>query len=259
MLGVGVHAVDMEAALAAIAQAIEERRKGYVCLTDVHGVMEAQRDAALRDVLNRAFLNLPGGMPTAWVGRAQGHRGMDCVFGPDLMLEVCRQSESRGWRHFLYGGAPGVAPVLALRLRSAFPALRVVGTFTPPFRPLQPHEARELERLVARARPDVIWVALGTPRQEHFIAEFSERVDATLLLGVGAAFDFHSGRLRDAPRWVQRVGLLWVYRLLQDPRRLWRRHARRVPAFLVSLALHASRVRRYPLEEAGRPERELSQ
>jgi len=249
VLGVGVHAVDLEAAIRAIAAAIEDRRKGYVCLTGVHGVMEARRDAELRRILHGALLNLPDGVPTVWVGRSQGHRQMDRVFGPELMAEVCRRSVHTGWRHFLYGGAEGVAPALARRLEERFPGIRVVGFRTPPFRPLRPEEERELAEQVQRCRPDLFWVGLGTPKQERFMAHYSSQLEATLMLGVGAAFDFHTGRLRDAPVWVKRAGLQWAHRLIQEPRRLVRRYASNNSRFLLALSLQMTGLRRARLED----------
>jgi N-acetylglucosaminyldiphosphoundecaprenol N-acetyl-beta-D-mannosaminyltransferase len=224
VLDVGIHALDMPRALEVIVDALDARRKGYVCVTGVHGVMEAQRDAELRDTLNRAFLNLPDGMPTVWVGRLRGHHGMRRVFGPDMMAEVCRLSTQRGYRHFLYGGAAGVAEELRFRLMRRFPGLRVVGTHSPPFRLLDPGEESELERQIARLRPDVMWIGLSTPKQERFMARHWRRLDTTLMIGVGAAFDFHTGRIKDAPGWMNQRPAV-AHRLAQDPQRLWKRYA----------------------------------
>jgi len=242
VLDVGIHAVDMPRTLEAIVTALDARRKGYVCVTGVHGVMEAQRDPELRDTLNQAFLNVPDGMPTVWVGRLRGHHGMQRVFGPDMMAEVCRVSVQRGYTHFLYGGEPGVAEELRTQLTRRFPGLRIVGTYCPPFRPLDPGEEAHLERSIARLRPDVMWVGLSTPKQERFMARYSRRLDTTLMMGVGAAFDFHTGRINDAPGWMKSSGLQWAHRLAQDPRRLWKRYATNNPRFLFQVALQLSGV-----------------
>jgi N-acetylglucosaminyldiphosphoundecaprenol N-acetyl-beta-D-mannosaminyltransferase len=242
VLDVGIHAVDMPRTLEAIVTALDAGRKGYVCVTGVHGVMEAQRDPDLRDTLNQAFLNLPDGMPTVWVGRLRGHHGMQRVFGPDMMAEVCRLSAHRGYTHFLYGGEPGVAEELRARMTRRFPGLRIVGTHCPPFRPLDPGEEAHLERKIARLRPDVMWVGLSTPKQERFMARYSGRLDTTLMMGVGAAFDFHTGRIKDAPGWMKASGLQWAHRLAQDPRRLWKRYATHNPRFLFQIALQLSGV-----------------
>ena len=248
VLGVGVSALNLDSALSEIARALSIRTKGYVCVTGVHGVSEAQRDPHLRAILNRAFLNTPDGMPMVWVGKLQGFRAMDRVYGPDLMLLVCRHAAERGYTHFLYGGGPGVAGELKRRLESRFPQIKVVGAYTPPFLPLNPDESEELVRRVREARPDIFWVGLSTPKQEKFMAEYWEKLDATLMFGVGAAFDFHAGRVRQAPRWMQRGGLEWFFRLCCEPRRLWRRYLRNNPLFAFRIACQFAGLRRYPLE-----------
>lgn len=247
VLGIGIHAVDLTRAVSEITGAIDAGRRGYVCVTGVHGVMEAQHDPALRAALAGALLCVPDGMPTVWVGRSQGHRGMRRVFGPDLMAELCRISCTRGDRHFFYGGAPGVAGELATRLTARFPGLKVVGALTPPFRPLHEAEARNLEAELARSQPDVLWVGLGTPKQERFMAEFRQRLDVPVMIGVGAAFDFHTGRLRDAPTWMKHGGLQWLHRLAQEPHRLWKRYARNNPAFVAAICLQLAGLRKAQL------------
>jgi N-acetylglucosaminyldiphosphoundecaprenol N-acetyl-beta-D-mannosaminyltransferase len=243
VLGVGVDAVDMKRAVAAIEAAIADRRRAYVCVTGMHGVMEAQRDPALRSTLNGAYLNVPDGMPTVWVGKLQGHREMRRVFGPDLMAELCRISQARGHRHFFYGGGPGVAEELAASLKSRFPGLQVCGSETPPFRPLEDGEAEALQERIRDCRPDILWVGLSTPKQERFMAEQSAKLDVGVVIGVGAAFDYHTGRLRDAPTWMKQSGLQWAHRLWQEPRRLWRRYAYNIPAFLFLLLLQLTGTR----------------
>ena len=171
VLGVGVSPLNIPLAVAAMDRAIEHRSKGYICVTGVHGVSEAQTHAGFRSILNGAFLNTPDGMPMVWLGKLAGHKEMDRVYGPDLMRQICRVSGQTGWRHFFYGGAPGVAEQLADSLRAEFPHLQVVGTFTPPYRPLDEGERSALREEVARTRPDIIWVGLSTPKQETFMAE----------------------------------------------------------------------------------------
>ena len=246
ILGVGLSVLNLQTALAAIAAAVRERRKGYVCVTGVHGVMEAQDDAEFKKILNGAFLCTPDGMPMVWAGKLNGHAEMGRVYGPDLMLDVCAWSEASGAKHFFYGGAEGVAEVLAQRLKANFPWLEVVGTFTPPFRALNPDEEKLLTEQVRAARPDIFWVGLSTPKQEKFMAEFLPKLDATLMIGVGAAFDFHSGRVRQAPRWLQRSGLEWFYRLCSEPRRLAWRYFRNNPLFVVKFLGQLTGLRKYP-------------
>lgn len=248
VLGVGIHAVDMASAVATIAHAIASRTKGYVCATGVHGVMEAQRDPSLRRVFSRALLVVPDGMPTVWMGRLQGLRDMRRVFGPDLMLAVIGDRALQGCSHFLYGGDTGVAQELERRLQERFPRARIVGTYTPPFSPLNEAESTELRQLIGDLRPDIVWVGLSTPKQERFMAEYLPRLNTTLMIGVGAAFDFHTGRLKDSPQWVKQLGLQWLHRLGQDPARLWKRYAVNNPLFLANAALQLGGIRRFELD-----------
>jgi N-acetylglucosaminyldiphosphoundecaprenol N-acetyl-beta-D-mannosaminyltransferase len=246
VLGIGISVLNLRTALDAIADAVKARRKGYICVTGVHGVMEAQDDAAFKDILNGAFLCTPDGMPMVWAGKLRGHREMSRVYGPDLMLDVCAWSETRGAKHFFYGGADGVAQRLAEKLKQKFPKLQVAGTFTPPFRALNADEEKNLRKQVAALKPDIFWVGLSTPKQEKFMAEFLPKLDATLMIGVGAAFDFHSGRVRQAPRWMQRSGLEWFYRLCREPRRLAKRYFRNNPLFLLKIFCQSAGLKKYP-------------
>jgi N-acetylglucosaminyldiphosphoundecaprenol N-acetyl-beta-D-mannosaminyltransferase len=247
ILGVGISVLNLKTALAAIAEAMEQKRKGYICVTGVHGVMEAQDDVAFKSILNGAFLCTPDGMPMVWAGKLNGHREMSRVYGPDLMLDVCAWSETSGARHFFYGGADGVADLLAAKLKTKFPKLQVAGTFTPPFRPLNDAEVSQLQQKISAAKPDILWVGLSTPKQERFMVEFLPKLDVTLMAGVGAAFDFHSGRVRQAPRWMQRSGLEWFYRLCSEPRRLARRYFRNNPLFVMKYCGQLIGLKKYPL------------
>lgn len=231
VLGVRVDAVNMQHALACMADAVRLRRKGYVCLAGAHGVMEARRDTALQQIFEQAALVLPDGMPAVWIGRLQGFRTMDRVFGPELMQRVFASGAFEGARHFFCGGQDGVARQLAAEMQRRFPSSIVCGAFTPPFRAMTEEEERNFEQCVAEARPDIVWVGLSTPKQERFMASYLPRLNTTLMVGVGAAFLYHTGSIADSPRWVKRAGLQWLHRLFQEPRRLWRRYLSVVPAF----------------------------
>jgi N-acetylglucosaminyldiphosphoundecaprenol N-acetyl-beta-D-mannosaminyltransferase len=248
VLGVGVSVLNLQTALDEIAAAIRARRKGYICVTGVHGVMEAQNDEAFRAILNNAFLCTPDGMPMVWAGKLNGHSEMRRVYGPDLMLDVCAWSETSDCRHFFFGGAPGVTGLLAEKLKTRFPRLQIAGTFTPPFRALNPDEEKKLQEIVRAARPDVFWVGLSTPKQEKFMAEFLPKLDATLMIGVGAAFDFHSGRVKQAPCWVQQSGLEWFFRLCQEPRRLAKRYLKNNPLFALKILGQFCGLKKYSLD-----------
>jgi N-acetylglucosaminyldiphosphoundecaprenol N-acetyl-beta-D-mannosaminyltransferase len=162
------------------------------------------------------------------------------------MLDVCAWSEKSGCRHFFYGGAEGVAELLAEKLKVKFPELIVAGTFTPPFRALSPEEEKKLQEHIRVSQPDILWVGLSTPKQEKFMAEYLPKLDVTLMLGVGAAFDFHSGRVRQAPRWMQRSGLEWFYRLCCEPRRLAKRYLRNNPLFILKFSGQLLGLKKYP-------------
>lgn len=237
VLGVNLSAINMARALDLSEQWIATGKSAYICMTGVHGVMEAQSDKDLCRVLNGALINAPDGMPMSWVGWLQGYRQMDRVYGPDFMANLCRSSVTKGYRHYLYGGSPGVAHELKAVLERRFPELKVVGTYTPPFRRLTLEEENQLLNDIRKTEPDILWVGLSTPKQEHFMAEYVDRLGVPLLIGVGAAFDFHTGRIGEAPAWIKRAGLQWLHRLLQDPKRLWKRYLLNNPVFMWRIML----------------------
>ena len=250
VLGVGVHAINMAKAVEIVREALLSETKGYICVTGVHGVMEAQKDRDFLAILNSAFLVTPDGMPTVWVGRMQGQPDMDRVFGPEFMLEVCKQSVGWGSRHFLYGGREGVAEELARRLNCICPGVQIVGTYTPPFRQLAEAERVELAEAIEHAAPDIVWVGLSTPKQEKFMAEYLPLLRTKLMVGVGAAFDLHTGYIRDCSPWIKRAGLQWAHRLAQEPRRLWKRYLINNPKFLLAIAAQFIGIRRYTIPPA---------
>ena len=250
ILGVGVHALNMRRAVELVHRSVSTGMKGYICVTGVHGVMEARRSAEFRSILDRAFLVTPDGMPTVWVGKLQKHSQMGRVFGPELMFNVCRASVLERHSHFFYGGKPGVANELQANFERWLPGLRILGTYSPPFRALNREEKIHLKESLAVLKPDIIWVGLSTPKQERFMADMIDELDCKLMIGVGAAFDMHTGRLSDAPGWMKRSGLQWMHRLYQEPRRLWKRYLLNNSAFLWHLSLQACKMRRYDLTSA---------
>ncbi len=248
VLGVGVSRINLDSARRAIIEAVRQGRKGYVCVTGVHGVCEAQEDREFNRILNRAYLNTPDGMPLVWLGKCRFGKRVSRVYGPDLMLGICEATRETGATHYFYGGKPGVAKRLSQRLEARFPGLQVRGSYAPPFRDLTSHEERELVEEISRLRPDLFWVGLSTPKQERFMAAFLPKLTTTLMLGVGAAFDFHSDEVRQAPRWIQRSGFEWLFRLFQEPRRLSGRYLRNNPLFLFRLLQQLSGLKKYPIE-----------
>ena len=246
VLGVGVSAISLAQAVAAMDGAMRRRRKGYICFAGVHPVMEAQDDLELKRIYNRSFLTTPDGMPMVWLNRWHGASHVARVYGPDLMLEVFQLSEQRGHRHFFYGGSDGVAAALRAEMTRRFPRLQVVGTYEPPFRALTPEEERQLAEQVRACQPDMMWVGLGSPKQDHFMAEYLPKLEVTLMAGVGAAFNFFTGRVPQAPRWMQRSGLEWFYRCLHEPR-VRSRYLSTVPRFLISSFAQNVGARKYEL------------
>ena len=254
VLGVGVHPVALDSAAETICRWAESGGQGgkYVCVSGMHGVMEAQDDDRTRAILNRADLNVPDGMPLVFLGRFAGFHSITRVYGPDLMHEVMKRSASRGLSHFFYGGKEGVAAELAQKMQRLYPGVRVAGTFCPPFRPLSASEARQILDMINQASPDFVWVGLSTPKQERWMAEYVEKLNARVLLGVGAAFDFNTGRLRRAPRWMQMLALEWLYRIIQEPGRLYKRYLTNIPRFVVRVVSQALGMRDYTIGRDGK-------
>lgn len=245
VIGVNVSAIDMGMALDTIEYWIDSNARQYVCVAGVHGVIESQRDEALREIHNRAGMVTPDGMPLVWASRLFGRKLVSRVCGPDLLPACCERSVKRSWRHFFYGGALGVPELLEQQLTQCYPGLNVVGGISPPFRPLTDQEDDEVVREINATSPDIVWVGLSTPKQEKWMANHVGRLQASVLIGVGAAFDFHTGRKRRAPGWMQRGGLEWLYRVRTEPRRLWKRYAVTIPLFLGHIFLQATGLRSY--------------
>jgi N-acetylglucosaminyldiphosphoundecaprenol N-acetyl-beta-D-mannosaminyltransferase len=236
VLGVGISCTDIPGVVDCISEWIADREGHYVCVTGMHGVMESRDDSELREIHNRSGLTTPDGMPMVWASRWAGIRQARRVYGPDLMAAVMERGTAHGWRSYFLGGAPGVADQFAARIRSKNPDVQIVGCYSLPFRALSPAEDAALVDELNRAQPDIIWVGLGTPKQERWMASHLHLVAAPVLVGVGAAFDFGAGTVRQAPRWMQRSGFEWLFRLAMEPRRLWRRYVYNIPRFLVALA-----------------------
>ncbi len=244
VLGVRVDAVQIPDVIARMSRWIEERRAGnYIAVTGMHGVMEAQNSASFKEILNHASLVVADGMPLVWVGKTQRFDMKRRVYGPELMETFCRETGDR-FSHFFYGGADGVADRLGQVLKQRF-GIRVAGTYTPPFRPLNAEEERSLLDTLLASRPDVLWVGLSTPKQEKWMAEYRERAGVPVLVGVGAAFDFFTGRSRQAPVWMREHGLEWFFRLSTEPKRLWRRYIVYGSQFAWNVALQLTGIKHY--------------
>jgi N-acetylglucosaminyldiphosphoundecaprenol N-acetyl-beta-D-mannosaminyltransferase len=214
-----------------------------IAFTGLHGVSEARNDPGFKTILNDADLVVPDGMPLVWLGRWHGHLLRRRVYGPELMETFCRETGSR-YRHFFYGSTSEVVESLAASLRERFHIV-VAGTFCPPFRDLTKEEDNLVVDRVNGSAPDVLWVGLSTPKQERWMYEHRSRLSVPVLLGVGAAFDLNSGRLRSAPEWMRENGMEWLFRLLVEPRRLWKRYLVRIPSAIWSISLEIVRLKRF--------------
>lgn len=226
VLGVRVDAVQIPDAVAWIEKCILRRGAcAYIAVTGMHGITEAQHDPRFKETLNSAGLVVPDGYPLVWLGRGKGFPALRRrVYGPELMDTFCAQTAAKRYRHFFYGGAPGVAEDLAARFVLRHRGLEVAGTYCPPFRELTEQENRQIISAINDARPDVVWVGLSTPKQERWMFAHRAHLNAPVLVGVGAAFDFHTGRVPQAPVWMRERGFEWLFRLSREPRRLWRRY-----------------------------------
>jgi N-acetylglucosaminyldiphosphoundecaprenol N-acetyl-beta-D-mannosaminyltransferase len=252
VLGVAVSAINMADALAALRGWVERRETHYVCVTPAHAVMACVDQPDLRLIYNQSGLTTPDGMPIVWLLRRAGFKQVERVYGPDLMLASCGALRQVGCRHYFYGGAPGVAEKLAARLSAQFPGLQVVGLESPPFRELSPVEDAAVVARIRAAQADIVWVGIGSPRQERWMSAHVQALQAPALVGVGAAFDFLSGAKPQAPRWMQRSGLEWLFRLASEPGRLWKRYLLNYPRFVALVLLQELGLKRFPIDSAGK-------
>jgi N-acetylglucosaminyldiphosphoundecaprenol N-acetyl-beta-D-mannosaminyltransferase len=245
VLGVPLALTDYNRTMDWMDATIAARRRAYVIPAAVHAVMVAQEDPETREaVLGPGALSVPDGQPLVWAMKLLGHRDASRVYGPELMARYCARAAHTGTRMFLYGGRnQGALVQLALNLRRRYPGIKIVGGYSPPFRELDDEDRAGILEEINRSRADIVWVGIGQPKQEKWMARMHASLDAPVLVGVGAAFDFHAGLVSQAPVWMQSVGLEWVYRLVQEPRRLWRRYARYNPRFVLGFARQFARQR----------------
>jgi N-acetylglucosaminyldiphosphoundecaprenol N-acetyl-beta-D-mannosaminyltransferase len=247
LLGVPIAATDYEQAMDAMEEMIARRDPGYVCAVPVHSLMVSRHDAGMREALLGATMNVPDGRPLVWALNMLGEHLGDRVYGPDLMDRFCARAARSGHRMWLYGGAtPQALDDLVRALERRHPGLRIAGGWSPPHRPLTEAEERDVVRRIDSDAADVVWVGLGVPKQELWMARMRPRLRAPVLVGVGAAFDFLAGRKRQAPAWMQARGLEWLFRLSQEPVRLLPRYLRYNPAFVAAF------IRQYVRERRGR-------
>lgn len=236
LLGTHVSAINMEMALTQFDLWLAERRSQYVCVTPAHSIMDGYNQPKLRTIFNASGMTVPDGMAIVWILKLKGHSHVQRVYGPDLLMAACEHGLPKRCRHYFYGGAPEVTEKLAQRLLNDFPGLQIAGIYTPPFRPLTTEEDEEVTQQINEANADIIWVGLGSPKQEFWMQAHLDKINTSIMVGVGAAFDFLSGNKPQAPLWMQHNGLEWLFRLLHEPKRLWPRY-RQYPKFVVLIIL----------------------
>jgi N-acetylglucosaminyldiphosphoundecaprenol N-acetyl-beta-D-mannosaminyltransferase len=259
ILGVKIDVLTFQKALLRFDEWIHSRARQSVCVADAQVVMQAQWNDDFREILNEAGMVTPDGMPLVYLLRSAKRGPVERVYGPDLLLRTCEHSIFRQYRHYFLGAAPGVAQRMAERLRDRFPGLVVSGAFSPPFRPTTDAEDLAIAAAINRSLPDIVWIGLGTPKQERWMYRFRKLLNAPILISVGSAFDYFSGEKRQAPPVLQRIGLEWMFRLAHEPRRLWPRYSRVIPGFLYLLMLERLQsLRRRPRDAAAPPASELS-
>jgi N-acetylglucosaminyldiphosphoundecaprenol N-acetyl-beta-D-mannosaminyltransferase len=246
VLGVPVDGVQIPGVISQIEEWIAVRAKcHFVAVTGMHGVTEAQHDMEFKKILNSADMVVPDGMPLIWVANFQGYRLKRRVYGPELMLRFLQGTAAKSYRHFLYGGEADVPDRLAENLRRRFPGVVIAGSYSPPFRSLTAKEDEEIVAMINASAADVLWVGLSTPKQERWMFEHRNRLNVPVLVGVGAAFDIHAGKKMQAPLWMQEHGLEWGFRLIQEPKRLWRRYLIYGSRFLFWIALEQLGLRKF--------------
>ena len=246
ILGVGISIMSLEQAVESIERFIAIGGHHYVCLCNVHTVVTSRQNNEFRHIVNEADLALPDGMPLVWGARLLGYNQRERVDGPALMLALCERSLVKNYSHFFYGGRNGVPELLAEKLMARFSGLNVAGCYSPLFRPLTSKEDKQVVKMINDSGADILWVGLGAPKQERWIADHLRRVNTPVMLGVGAAFDFHCGTLKRAPRWMRKSGLEWLFRLTQEPRRLWRRYVVTNTIFLSTFFLQLTKLKKFP-------------
>lgn len=221
--GVHVSAVNLQSACEIIEEWITHRYKTYVCVAPVSMIVDSHSIEGYRAIVNQAGMVTPDGMPLVWLAKSRGYEAVTRTYGPDLMLRLCEISSKKGYKHYLYGGSPEVCDQLEAKLKKRFAGLSIVGRFSPPFSS-DYYSQEDILTKINQANPDILWVALGSPKQDFWMVEYRDQLNVPVMIGVGAAFDFLSGAKKQAPLWMRKCGLEWFFRLCCEPQRLWRRY-----------------------------------
>lgn len=224
VLGVKIAATNLQQACQTIEEWIETRKKTYICISPVATIVDCQKNVNYREIINGAGMSTPDGMPLVWIGRMKGNRQIGRTYGPDLMLKFCDISQQKGYKHFFLGGTEESNRLLVSNLLEKFPRLNIVGSFAPPFRETGVMEEWPVLERMNGANPDVLWVGLGSPKQDYWMHDHRDKLNVPVMVGVGAAFDFLAGTKKQAPLWMRKAGLEWLFRLCSEPKRLWKRY-----------------------------------
>lgn len=224
ILGTKVSATNLQGASLYLKDCIEQDKRTYVCIAPVSTIVDAWKNDAYRKIINSSGMVTPDGMPLVWLGKLKGERTMGRAYGPDLMLKFCELSQQKGYKHYFYGGTSERNQLLIEKLKNKFPELKVKGSYAPPTRKTGEMEDDDILEQINRAEPDILWVGLGSPKQDYWMYNHRQKLNVPVVIGVGAAFDFISGVKKQAPKWMQRCGLEWFFRLCCEPKRLWKRY-----------------------------------
>lgn len=233
ILSMKISVVDLNTTVSIVKNNVDNLNTSYVCCVPAHSIMECHDHPELLPAFNNSYLNTPDGMAVVWILKLRGHKEVGRVYGPDLMNELCRISLQIGYKHFFYGNSASVLSDLNKKLEEKYPGIQIAGSIAPPFRELTDQEDEEICKQISASGAEILWVGLGSPKQELWMYHNQGKIDVPVMIGVGAAFDFLSGNKRQAPRWIQRSGLEWFYRFSQEPKRLWKRYLLGYPRFLI--------------------------
>jgi N-acetylglucosaminyldiphosphoundecaprenol N-acetyl-beta-D-mannosaminyltransferase len=248
ILGVGVSVLNLSRTIEIINSWINNGGQNkYICVTGVHGIVESYRDEEIRKIHNNAGLVTPDGMPLVWLGRLKGFHEISRVYGPDLLLSVCDNQSFSSHKHFFYGSSNSTLKLLIENLKTKYPKIQIAGFYSPPYRKLSEEENKQVIEIINTAEPDFLWIGLSTPKQEKWMAEHLDDIPGPVMIGVGAAFDFHAGVKKQAPDWMQDIGLEWFYRLISEPHRLWRRYLVNNPLFIMLIIGQLLGIRKYSI------------
>ncbi len=231
ILGVNIAVTNIDEILKFLSENMKEVSGNYICVSNVHTTVLSYEDSDYKKVQNNALLRLPDGAPLSSVARKKGFNEAKRVTGPDLMQKIFESSDSSGYRHYFYGSTEKTLEKLRDKLQEKYPNINIVGMYSPPFRTLTEEEDNEIIKNINNTEADIVWVGLGAPKQEIWMNNHKNKIKG-LMIGVGAGFDYHAGNIKRAPKWMQKCSLEWLYRLLQDPKRLFKRYFRTNTKFI---------------------------